>query len=279
MLLPNRSTSKRAGLLRRLHRWAVGGALALGAAGCANFWDDLTATSPEGGWKASLALKYERIFHRPEPMEVLAHPERYDDTTRARAIRALKEPLAHRGSQQEQDLLVNLLTAAVKAEKQTVVRLAAVEKLGEFRDPRAGKALLDAFFAPANFADRTAIVRIATIDALAKHRDPAAIETLTMAAARDPSIDVRIAATRALGQFDHHQAAAALVTILKEEKDVALRYQARLSVEALTGKEMPAQPEAWDQYFQQHLRTDPRVARDPAGTPPVQPVGYPPPAN
>lgn len=214
--------------------------IALGLAGCANFWDDVTAVN---------AYRWQLLFDRTPPLTVLA--ESKDGDLRARAIRALKEPLEHGGTQQDQDMMMELLASAARTEPQTVSRLAAVEKLGEFKDPRASKAVIEAFYERNNFSNKDPVVRIAALKSLAKIGDPAAVETLTEALARDPDRDVRLTAADGLGRFQNYQATQALVRVLKEEKDVALRHQATESLQQITGQDLPPKAEAWEAFLQQ----------------------------
>ena len=62
------------------------------------------------------------------------------------------------------------------------------------------------------------------------------------------------AAARALGNFKEGEASAALVQILKADKDVALRDVARSSLQKMTGHKAPAEAQVWEEY----------LAKDPA---------------
>jgi hypothetical protein len=242
----------------RLCRWACATLLVGPAVGCSQLWDDLTAQSPEGGFGNNMAYRYHLLFHRPEPLQVLA--ESQDGDMRRRALMSLRESK----DPKEQDMLLNLLAAAAKTERDTVCRLAAVEKLGEFNDPRATAALTEAFYAPANFGERNPVVRMGVLRSLGQRKDPAAVQLLTEAVARDPSMDVRIAAAEALGHFPNASAAGTLVRVLREEKDVALRYQASQSLTKITGKELPARADEWDSYLRTATRPDGSIARSEA---------------
>ncbi len=194
-----------------------------------------------------MALRWHLLTHRIDPMQTLA--ESTDGDMRARAFRMLKEPKRHGGTDRDQDYVVELLATAAKTEKQTICRAAAVETLGEFQDPRAVKALTEAFYAPINFSDKNPVVRMACLTSLGQIGDPAALETLSEAATRDPSMDVRIAAAKALGNFKDYQAPQTLVQILKQEKNIALRHQAAESLEQITGRDLPPNAEAWEEFF------------------------------
>src|SRR5262245_13094755 len=181
------------------------GLFALASSGCAaTFWEDATAVSPTGKFKDTMALRWGFLTHKIDPMETLATSS--DGDMRARAFRMLKEPKQTGGAERDQDYLVEMLASACKTEKQVICRVAAVEKLGEFKDPRAVKALTEAFYAPINFSDKNPVVRTACLTSLGRIGDPAGLETLSEAAMRDPSMDVRIAAATALGHFKDYQA-------------------------------------------------------------------------
>ena len=131
---------------------------------------------------------------------------------RARAMTRLKEPGPNRGA--DQDEAVRLLTQAAATDPSPWVRLAAVDALGRFTDPRAGDALVAAYHAapgkPARPADnpvrtasqRTPVLnsagdlrgpqgfppdqvaglRVRVLDGLAKHGQPAGVELLVRVA-------------------------------------------------------------------------------------------------
>jgi len=63
-------------------------------------------------------------------------------------------------------------------------------------------------------------------------------------------IDVRLAAIRALGQYDRDPTAIrTLVTILKTDRDVAVRGRAHESLVAITGHDLPADGNAWQAWL------------------------------
>src|SRR5262249_25543324 len=67
---------------------------------------------------------------------------------------------------------------------------------------------------------------------------------------RQQTLDVRLAAARALGNFNHHQATEALVAVLRADKeDVALRERAHLALQASTGQTLPPDAKTWDEFL------------------------------
>jgi hypothetical protein len=133
-------------------------AACLGASGCGTFWDDVTRRD----------FSFQRLYTKPDPLVVLRDSHDADD--RARAMRELKEPLQNHGDQRDQDVVVQLLTTAAVSDHQIVCRLAAAFALRDFKDPRAVKALKDAYYSAGAFNPETAtILRCQILDALGEN--------------------------------------------------------------------------------------------------------------
>ncbi len=62
-------------------------------------------------------------------------------------------------------------------------------------------------------------------------------------------LDERLVAARALKNYPQTRATDALVLVLKNDKDVALRDAATDSLQACTGKNLPADYNTWDDYL------------------------------
>src|SRR5262249_48100282 len=62
---------------------------------------------------------------------------------------------------------------------------------------------------------------------------------------KQQSMDERIAAARALGNFKDYKAIEALVHVIKTEKDVALIDRAHDSLEACSGQKLPPDMKDW----------------------------------
>ena len=225
-------------------------AFCLLACGCAGFWDDVT--SRDFSWSA--------MFTKPNPLLVLRDSS--DGDKRANALRALREPKQYGGSDAEQDAIVNILTTAATTEKQPLCRLAAIGALGHFKDPRSVKGLSDAFYNASVFSPETStVIRCQALTALGETGNPAAVELLARVVREPPAegtdlekqqtLDVRIAAARALGKFSHYQATEALVRVMQNDRDVALRDRAYESLQAATGKKLPPDGKEWEQLLHQ----------------------------
>jgi hypothetical protein len=223
--------------------------LCLLASGCSGFWDEVT----------SREFSVKGMFSKPNPMLVLR--DSTDGDKRAKALRALQEPKQHGGTGEEQDAVVRILTTAAVSEKQPLCRLAAIQSLGQFKDPRAVDGLKEAFFSASSFSpDTTTLLRCQALTALGQTDNPAAVDLLGRVVREPPaegtdfekqqSLDVRIAAARALGHFNQPQSIQALANVLKSEKDVALRDRVHESLQLVTGKKLPPDAKEWDDVVQ-----------------------------
>ena len=236
----------------------------LACCGCAGFWDEVTSRD----------FEFKELYSHPNPLVVLRDSN--DGDKRASALRALQEPKRNGGTDQEQDTIIRVLTAAATTERQPLCRLAAIETLGKFKDPRATQALKDAFYNAGTFPrdphsgptivdgiysssggpppEMITRIQCQALTALGQTGNPAAIELLVRVV-KEPrgegdqenqqAMDRRIAATKALGNFKSRDVQLALVSILEKEKDVALRDRANESLQASTGQKLPPDAKAW----------------------------------
>jgi hypothetical protein len=220
-----------------------------GLTGCTGFWDEITSRD----------FSVKNFFVTPNPMLVLRDSS--DGDLRARSLRALREPKLHGGTDADQDAVVKILCTAAATEKQPLCRLAAIQSLGRFKDPRAVEGLKDAFYNASSFApETTTIIRCQAVTALGQTGNPGGLELLTRVVGEPPAegsemekqqaLDVRIAAARALCKFKEPAAAQALVHVLQTERDVGLRDRATESLQLATGKNLPADAKAWEQALQ-----------------------------
>jgi HEAT repeat protein len=232
------------------------GLAGLGLCGCSATWDDVTSRD----------FHAKDLFAKAEdPLVVLRDSK--DGDKRAKAFRALKEPKQHGGSDQDQDTILAILSAAATQESRYYVRLEAMRKLGEFKDPRAVPALNEAYYKADSLmgSDHTitrglvSTFRCEVLRGLGNNGDPAAADLLVKVLSpvrvegteedRRLVLDERIAAARALKNYPQARSTEALVLVLKNDKDVALRDSATDSLEACTGKKLPADFATWDDYL------------------------------
>ena len=252
---------------RRLgRRWltAVLAAACLGPVGCGTFWDDVTRRD----------FRFSRLYSHTDPLEVIAKSEDADD--RAKALRSLREPLQNGGDQRDQAVVVTVLTTAAMSDRQVVCRMAAIAALRNFKDPLAVRGLEDAYYRAGSFNAETAtILRCQALEALGGTGQPGAVELLVKVVKEPPvegatedkqaKTDERIAAARALGRYKQYAATEALAGVLRTDQDVALRDRATESLRDITGKNLPADYQAWADFLNKPEGRD-AVVKEKTGT-------------
>lgn len=108
----------------------------LSASGCASSWETL-------GSRRFRESPYNTLFKTEDPLQVLrTNP---DGEARARAMRKLQEPAAIGHSQAEQNEVMEMLTKDATSDPSPWVRMAAIDALGRFKDPRTVEALTVAY--------------------------------------------------------------------------------------------------------------------------------------
>lgn len=122
-----------------------------------------------------------------------------------------------------------------------LLRLHAVDQLGRLTCPAAIDALANAA------QDRNSDVRLAAIKAFQGLPADKAIPNLQRMVGSDTDIDVRLAATRALGQFSGRRAVEAIGLALNDA-DPALQLRAAESLQAVTGEPLGRNVQAWQDY-------------------------------
>lgn len=220
--------------------------------GCASFWDDVTARDFDLKW----------YFKKPNPLVVLR--ESQDGDLRRKALAALREPKQYGGTDEQQDLVVEILTTAASNERQVLCRLAAIGQLAHFKDPRAADGLKEAYYRAGSFnPDQATVLKCGALRALGETRQPVAAELLVKVLKEPPvegpeqdqqqKLQERLTAAKALRNFKDFQAADALVEVLRTDQDVALRDNAHDSLRFMTGKAYPPDATVWADFLQ---RTD-----------------------
>ena len=247
---------------KKVALWLAGAVVVLvtvASTGCAYFWEDITAHSPEGGFVNDWKYRFRLLFQPPSPLEVLAHSK--DGDFRARAYRQLKEPSQHGGSEEEQQKFLEGLIWGAKNEPDAIARMAAIERLARCQDPRAREFFFNVEQSkePVLYYDRDVYVQIAALQAVATLQDPRAVPILAKAAQFGPTLEVRLAAIRGLKNYPSQQTASILVEILRDEerkplpqRQVALQHEVRQQLVALTGKDFPAESQVWADYLAQN---------------------------
>jgi hypothetical protein len=233
--------------------------------GCAGFWDDVTSRD----------FHFKDMFKpAPDPLEVIRTSP--DGDKRRKALLALREPLQHKGTQQQQDVVVKTLTWSATSDPQPLCRMAAIDSLQHFKDPRAAQALVDAYERASYFQrerpETMAVIHCQALAALGVNGNPAGVELLIGIVKQPPTggpnkdqqqdMDQRIAAARALAHFPQYRAADALVSVLRSERDsVALRNRVHESLREMTGEDLPPDAQVWADFLHKSGNQDALVKK------------------
>jgi HEAT repeats len=227
--------------IHALGRLGLLAGLIAGAPGCTTTWDDVTSRN----------FHVRSIWESSDPMTVL-HDSK-DGDERAKAIRVLKEPRVNGGNDVEQERVIQVLTQAAVSDPQPVCRLAAVQTLGRFSDPRNVQILTAAYEAATQLpSEVSGAIQSAALMALGNTKQQMAIAFLVRAATKptpaeavdreiNQARDVRLSAVRALKNYEGSaEVAAAMVQIMRAERDVAMQDRAHETYVKVTGHEPPA---------------------------------------
>lgn len=210
-------------------------------------WDDLT--SRELGVKA---------LWTPPPPPLTVIEKSTDGYARAKALNKLDE------SSSKGDLEKNLqiLQSSAVNDRDPLCRIAALRTLGRYKEPRAGKILMDVYLSnPGMSAENNAFIRQQALTSL-QAQSPAEAKKLFIDAARQPGgsltgaaqrdrmevLDERLTAIRALGKYPQPDAVETLVKLLETEKDTAIRKCAHESLKESTQKDIAEDGKAWREY-------------------------------
>lgn len=219
-------------------------------AGCGHFWEDVTSRSQEPGVWNNVQYRWNLVFNRPEPLQVLASST--DGDMRRRALEDLELESGWWKKKDDPDLMFRVLSTSALKERDLICRAMAVEKLAQLKDPRVNDVLVECYKSPLNQDVNLPAVKIAVVRALGKRGEAAGIETVLQALKSDNPPDLRQAAVESLGSIKNDQAASELVRVLREDKDVSLKYRAYLSLQHLTGRsDIPPKADAWESQFRQ----------------------------
>lgn len=229
--------------------------------GCSHFGEDFTAYNEKGQWY-DLGYKFDLAWNQGgPPLEVLQKSQ--DGDLRRRALERLTEP----GNAQEREHYITVLATAARSERDAICRMTAIQTLGTYKDPAATPALIAAYQVPANANDKNGMIQVAIVQSLGKTKDPAALDVLTAALDPKNKEDLRAAAAHSLGRYPadkiNYKTSEALLAALKQERSTAVRYEVHQSLVKLTGRDLPADPAAWDQAVQQAAAKGEPLAKEP----------------
>ncbi|WP_171471214.1 HEAT repeat domain-containing protein [Frigoriglobus tundricola] len=116
-------------------------AASLVQAGCTSMWDAVTSRR----FREAPFKTVGKVISPDDPLVVLrADPPRPGDE-RAKAMNRLKEPIRNKGTQEDQDQMIDTLERAATADPSPVLRYAAINALGRFQDERVPRILMVAY--------------------------------------------------------------------------------------------------------------------------------------
>jgi HEAT repeat protein len=166
-------------------------------------------------------------------------------TTPAEQTAELKElaKKAPKSTPEEQERVSKDLASRIQREQDPLIRQQIVRTLAVYNTPMSSAVL------QAAVGDNDADVRIAACQAWAKRKGPEAVEHLSRVIASDTNVDVRLAATRALGETGERGAIAPLSEALVDA-DPAMQHRAVESLRKVTGQDFGGDVNAWRQYAQ-----------------------------
>jgi len=168
-------------------------------------------------------------------------------------LRKLSEQ-AHTYDAEQRQKISEQLAAAIRQEKDSLIRVEIIRTLGRYPGPAADGILRAAL----NDADPQ--VRIAACEAWGRRSDAQAVALLAETLRGDVNIDVRLAAAKALGETRHPAAVAPLGEAL-DDADPALQYRAVLALQKASGKNLGVDVYRWRQYVKGELKeTSPTLA-------------------
>ncbi len=179
--------------------------------------------------------------------------ENYDDGSVLTPVKRIEyfktvEENAAAASPQEQAQTSQYLSTALAAEEDPLVRIQIVRALAVYPTPAAGEALMTALKdTDLKRGGRMAPnrdVREAACVAWGRRGGPQAVVALESVLREENDLDVRIAATRALGNIREPGAAQAL-TLALDDRDVAIQRRAMESLKTTTGKDYGDDVNAW----------------------------------
>jgi hypothetical protein len=117
----------------------------LGLTGCAGGWETVTSHRFRDGMLEHPLETTKSLWVLEDPMLVLRTDPPRDGDERASAIHRLKEPIRNKGTQEDQDIIVNVLAKTATSDPSPVLRMEAIGALGRFEDPRVAGILIVAY--------------------------------------------------------------------------------------------------------------------------------------
>ncbi len=172
--------------------------------------------------------------------------ERTSIITPAMRIAAIREGAARarNADATEQKRSVDELVAQIRTERDPLVRRAIQESIAEYQVPLAREVLI------AGLNDDDIEVQMACCRKLGKRAEPEAVAPLRQVLQSSDNLDLRLAATDALGQINAPEAIEALSLAVKD-RDPALQYAGVEALKNLSGQDLGRDVKAWQQFTEQ----------------------------
>jgi len=162
---------------------------------------------------------------------------------------------ASNGPLDQQESVAKQISEVVHRDPVLLLRLHGVQLIGQLDCPTAISTLENAS------RDHNSDIRIAAIKAWEKKSADVAVPQLQEMIGSDTHVDVRLAATRALGNFSGEGAVQALSLALSDA-DPALQLRATESLQRVTGQSLGRDVTAWQTYITQLAPKSPAPATD-----------------
>ena len=156
---------------------------------------------------------------------------------------------ANKGSPADRERTAEQLAQLAQNDPVLLLRLEAVRLLGDLDTPAARDALMVAA------KDPQSEVRKAAVYACSKGNHPESVQILQEIIGGDSDIDIRLAATRTLGNYHGPEAVRALALAL-DDPNPALQVCAADSLQAVTDQKLGRDVRAWQEYVRKSTPID-----------------------
>lgn len=172
--------------------------------------------------------------------------ERTSIITPAMRIAAIREGAARArdADSTEQQRSVDEMVAQIRTERDPLVRRAIQESIAEYQVPLARDVLI------AGLKDDNPEVQMTCCRKLGERAEPESIAALREVLQASDNLDLRLAATDALGQINTPEAIDALSVAVKD-RDPALQYAGVEALKSLSGQDLGNDVKAWQQFTEQ----------------------------
>jgi hypothetical protein len=161
-------------------------------------------------------------------------------TARLEAMQQLTKGLASKPPDEQQRIVADL-AQRIQSESDPIVRREIVRAMGTTKSDLAGAVLISAL------QDSNAQVRETACVAWGERGGPESVRALSGILSTDTNLDVRLAATKALGRIKDPGAVPALAVAL-EDRNPALQYRAVESLRTAAPVDLGEDVDAWRQY-------------------------------